>query len=163
MMIRTVSLGIALAVGSTIFFASDLSAESDGAAIVQERQSLMRTMGKSFGPLIPVLKGESTDLVVAAAAAQNINDAITKIITLFPEGTAKGEVDGTRAKPKIWRDTAGFQASAQALIDASAGLVVAANSGDIDTFKAAFGPLGQACGGCHEGKPGDGGKFRFPK
>ena len=162
-MIRAVSLGIALAVGGVILIGNDLKAQSDPAATVMERQDLMKVMSKSFGPMIPVLKGESSDLETAAGAAQKINDTMTKLATLFPEGTAKGEVDGSRAKPAIWKKSDEFQAAAEAMISSSAGLVDAAKSGDVDTFKAAFGPVGQACAGCHEGKVSAGGKFRFPK
>ncbi len=127
-----------------------------------ERQGLMQSNGSSFGPLVAILKGESTDLAAAAAAAQTMSDNMLKIPSLFPAGTAKGEVPGTRAKPEIWTERAEFEAAATALVEASANLVEAANSGDVDTFKAAFPALGQACGGCHEGNPAAGGKFLFP-
>ena len=161
-MIRTALLGIALAGGLTLVVTDGLNAQSDPAAIVTERQDLMKGMGKSFGPLVAILKGDSTDLAAAAAAAQTMNDNITKAATLFPAGTAKGEATGSRAKPEIWTDTETFTAAATALIEASAALVVAANSGSLDTFKAAFPQVGESCGGCHAGKPKEGGKFRFP-
>ena len=34
---------------------------------------------------------------------------------------------------------------------------------EVDKFKSLIQPLGAACGGCHLGKGGEGGKFRFPK
>jgi cytochrome c556 len=49
------------------------------------------------------------------------------------------------------------------LIEESAKLVVAANSGDLEAFKAQSPMVGQACSGCHEGSGKKGGKFRFPK
>ena len=38
------------------------SAQDNPTEIVKERQQLMKSMGKSFGPIIPVIKGESDDL-----------------------------------------------------------------------------------------------------
>ena len=123
----------------------------------------MKTMGKSFGPIIPVLKGESTDLEAATVAAREMHDAVVKAAEMFPAGTARGEVDGSRAKPEIWSQTEEFSSASQTLIEATAGLVSAGETGDIEAFRAAFQPMGPACGGCHLGKSAEGGKFRFPK
>ncbi len=161
-MIRTAILFVALVGGVTLFVTDGLNAQSDPAAVVMARQGLMKGMGRSFGPLVAVLKDESTDLTAAAVAEQTMNDNITAAVLLFPAGTARGEVPGTRARPDIWTERAEFEAAAAALMDASANLVEAANSGDVDTFKAAFPALSQACGGCHEGKRSAGGRFRFP-
>ena len=161
-MVRSALLGVAIAGGLMLVVTDGLNAQSDPAAMVTERQDLMKGMGKSFGPLVAILRDESTDLVAAAAAAQTMNDNMTTAATLFPAGTAKSDVVGSRAKPEIWTQTDEFAAAATSLIEASSALVVAANSGDVETFKAAFPAVGQACGGCHEGKRGAGGKFRFP-
>ena len=161
-MIRAAFLFFALAGGLALVVTDGLKAHSDPAAVVMARQGLMQSNGRSFGPLVAILKGESTDLAAAAAAAQTINANITAAVLLFQAGTAKGEVPGSRARPEIWTERAEFEAAAAALIEASANLVDAANSGDVDTFKAAFPALGQACGGCHEGNPSAGGRFRFP-
>jgi cytochrome c556 len=151
------------AIASALFLAGNLNAQTDLAGAVDERQKLMKTMGKSFGPIIAILKGQSTDLAAAGAAAQTMNDSIVKAVGLFPAGSAAGSVPGARAKPDVWSNAAEFKAAADALIDATANLVVAAKSGDVNTFKAQFGPVGKACGGCHEGPPKKGGKFRIPK
>ena len=65
----------------------------------------------------------------------------------FPEGTAAGEVEGTRSKAEIWQTPDDFLAKAQALTDAAE--AVAATS-DLAGQQAAMGPVGQACGACHE-------------
>lgn len=135
----------------------------DPAAAVKKRQELMKTMGKSFGPIIPIIKGESQDLEAAGAAATAMNEAVVESLTLFVEGTANGEVPGSRSKPDVWTKSAEFKKAADDLIAASAALADAAKTGDVDQFKAAFQPLGAACGGCHEGKGNLGGKFRTPK
>lgn len=166
-MTRFVSIGkltIAVALfGIGLSMVGGLNAQTDLAAVVKERQELMKSMGKSFGPLVAVMKDESTDLVAAAAAAQTMHDGIIKAVTLFPAGTAYGEVPESRAKAEVWTDAADFKAAADALAAETEKLVEAANSGDVDAFKAQFGPTGKACGGCHEGPRDKGGKFRVPK
>lgn len=150
----------ASAVAAALIATGYSSAQMD---VVKERQDLMRVQGKSFGPLVAVLKGESSDLAAAAAAAQAMHDAAVKAATLFPAGTAKGEAEGSRAKPEVWSDSAEFKAASDKLAEETMKLVTAANSGDVDAFKAQFQMAAQACGGCHEGKGSAGGKFRFPK
>lgn len=140
-----------------------LSAQDKLSVAVEERQQLMRSMGKAFGPIIPVIKGESEDLEAAALAARSLNSAIAKSVKLFLPGTAKSEVHGSRAKPEIWELNAEFHSAAEKLIEVSEVLAIAGDSGDIDAFRAAFEPMAQACGACHLGSSDKGGKFRFPK
>ena len=164
-MLRSLSVCLALVIGGvTIFAADSLIAQSDPTAIiVKERKDLMRTMGKSFKPLVAVVKDESTDLAAAAEAARTMNKSIVIAALLFPVGTAKGEAPESRAKPAVWTKSAEFEAAAKKLIDETANLVEAANSGDVEAFKAQFKIMAKACGGCHEGPSKEGGKFRFPK
>lgn len=149
--------------GGSLLVAGNLAAQTDLTEAVERRQELMKTMGGTFRTTLPVFRGESTDLAAAGEAAQTGHDAIAEAITLFVEGTARGEVEGSRAKPEIWTEREDFEAAANALMDAFANLAAAADTGDIDQFKAAFQPLGRACGGCHEGPREEGGKFRFPE
>jgi cytochrome c556 len=88
---------------------------------------------------------------------------MVKAMTLFPAGSAAGEVPGSRAKQEVWTNAAEFKAAADQLIAETGKLVEAAKSGDIETFKAQFGPTGKSCGGCHEGRGSEGGKFRTPR
>ena len=138
-------------------------AQDDLATLVEQRQQRMKSMSKSFGPIIPILKGESTDLAAATQAANVMHNAIVEAVEMFPPGTGKGEVEGSRAKPEIWTEAEEFEAAAQDLINATRELAAAGETGDIDAFRAAFQPMGAACGGCHRGPSEEGGKFRFPK
>jgi cytochrome c556 len=162
-MIRTVLVGLAFVVGGVVATTGHLSAQSDASGIVKERQDLMKSMGKSFGPLVAILKGESTDLNAAAAAARTMGEGMGKASGMFPEGTAKGEAAESRAKPEIWTQGMKFETAAKALVAEAAKLASVADSGDIDAFKAQFQMTAKACGGCHEGKPKAGGDYRFPK
>ena len=138
-------------------------AQSNAETIVKERQDLMKTMGRSFGPLIAVQKGESTDLAAATEAAQTMHDAIVKAAGMFPTGSATGEVSGSRAKPEVWTNAAEFKAASDDLINETAKLVEISKSGDLEAFKVQFPIVGRSCGGCHKGKGAEGGKFRTPK
>jgi cytochrome c556 len=159
-LVATASLAV---VGAALVFGSPSIAQTSGAEAVDKRIKLMRTMGKSFGPIVAIAKGESTDLAVAGAAAQTMHDSMVEAATLFLEGTAKADIAGSRSKPEVWSKADEFKTASDALIKASADIVAAAQSGDIDSFKSLIRPLGAACGGCHEGKGKAGGKFRFPK
>ena len=56
----------------------------------------------------------------------------------------------TKAKAEIWSDNAKFKAAAEKMQGEMSKLAVAAKSGNLDTLKAAFGPVGAACKACHE-------------
>jgi cytochrome c556 len=156
------SAGVASIVSMSLMI-HDISAQADTSSIVKERKELMKSMGGAFGPIITFVKGQNNDLVGAAAAAQKMHDSMVKAFGLFQVGTAKGEAPESRAKPEVWSNAAEFKAASDALIEASAKLAEAGNSGDADAFKAQLQPVGKACGSCHKGKADDGGKFRFPK
>lgn len=158
----TVFAAAGLLAGAAMFTAT-VQAQGDLTAKVEERQKLMKAMGRSFGPMVAVVKGESTDFAAAGAAAQAMSDAMAKSATLFDAGSGAGDVPGSRANADVWAKADEFKAAADALIAASAKLAEVAKSSDVDAFKAQFGAVGKSCGGCHESKGDLGGKFRVPK
>jgi hypothetical protein len=56
---------------------------------------------------------------------------------------------GTRALPEIWENLADFQEKYMAFGAAAEGLAAVAGDG-LDPMRAAFGPVGAACGACHD-------------
>lgn len=66
---------------------------------------------------------------------------------MFPAGTESGH--GTKAKPEVWSDRAGFQAAAAKLSDAADKLAGFADANDKAGFATQFQALGGTCGGCH--------------
>ncbi len=159
---RLQALAGVAAIAITAAVAGELRAQ-DGAALVKQRQDEMKQMGKSFGPLVAVLKGESTDFAAAAGGAQTINTNAAKIVDLHPEGTGREAVADTRAKPAVWTDRATFETAALTLVEESAKMVEVAQTEDPAAFGTQFQALGKACGACHSGKGAEGGKFRFAK
>jgi cytochrome c556 len=86
----------------------------------------------------------------AKAAAENADMALmlAKLpYTAFPEGTDKGE---TRARPEVWSESDKFRAAAVKMQEEVSRLNAAAKTGNLDTIKAAFGPVGQSCKACHD-------------
>lgn len=150
---------VALLVGT----AAVAYADSKTDALVKERQDLMKKMGGTFKVLVPIVKGENTDLSDAIPAARTVHEASKLIVAKFPEGSGREASPETRAKPEVWSQRAEFEAAAEKLVQESGKLVEAANSGDIEAFRAQFKVYGAACGGCHEGPSKLGGKFRYAK
>lgn len=119
------------------------------ADIVDERKEIMDERVAAMRVLGPIAQGQQDfDADVVMAALERMNDAAlgADIMDYFPEGTHEGD---TRALPAIWENSDGFveiettfATNVQAAIDAE--------PGDIDEFRAVFGPVAQQCGACHE-------------
>jgi len=161
-MFRRTSLCAATAFFALIAMGDHLGAQYELVKIVADRQAAMFEMQNAYWPLLKVEKGESTDLVAAAAASQAINDAMDRFSELLVPGTAKGEVPGSRATPEVWTEPAEFAAAMNELQASTAALTDAASSGDVELFKERFDALATACVGCHAFKPSGGGRFRAP-
>ena len=115
----------------------------------------MQMVGYHIGLLGAMAKGEMEfNAEMASGAAQNINAlASMSQATLWIEGTAQGETEGSRAKAEIWTDASGFDERFEALANASSALV---GVSDLDALRAGMGDLGGSCKACHE-------KYRGPK
>jgi cytochrome c556 len=147
------------------FLAIDANAQSEHelAQIVLQRNLTMKAMLKAYFPLLAVKNGKSTDLATASESIEKIKEGMTKALTLFPEGTARGEAPGSRARPEVWSEGEEFRGAADKLVATLEKLASTADSGDIDEFRAQLSSVETACLGCHEFKPSGGGKFRYPK
>jgi cytochrome c556 len=138
-------------------------AQTDVAKAVNDRQDAMKQMGAlMFGGVNKVVRGEEPPANATDPAAK-LDQIAQSLPRLFPSGSGREAVAATRARPEVWSNKAEFDAAAQRFAAETAKLAAAARTGDLDAIKAAFGPAAQACGGCHEARPADGGKFRFPR
>lgn len=156
-------LAAVFAAGMIAAIAGDVVAGAKDEALVKQRQGLMGQMGKAFGPVIPILKGENPNLADAIPSTITWQTKAKQILASFPAGTDRDSVAGSRAKPEIWTDWATFEAAANKLAEESGKLVEAAKSNDIAAFRAQFKPFVKSCNGCHKGPTKQGGRFRFPK
>ena len=156
-MLRLFKTTTASVVGTAVI-ATAVLAGSHGAKIdpaVAARQQQMQMVGYHIGLLGAMAKGEMEfNAEMANGAAENLNAlAGMSQATLWIEGTAQGETEGSRAKAEIWSDPAGFDARFEAFASASSALVGVA---DLDALRAGMGDLGGSCKACHE-------KYRGPK
>ena len=127
-------------------------AADEPANIVKYRQALMRANGAHVTMFSAMVKDEVSWDDELARHARALHEQSQNLLRLFPEGTAKGEVEvDTRALPAIWERWDEFQQAAQAFEQESAKLVEAAENGDQMGIAQQLAALGkQGCGNCHE-------------
>jgi cytochrome c556 len=113
------------------------------------RQSAFTLMAMNFGPMNAMLKEEMPwDQEKFARWAEDLDDvARLDIARGFAPGTDKGT---TRAKPDIWENMDDFNGKLDNLRTATGSLSAAAEAGDMEQIKLAFGDTGKACKACHD-------------
>jgi len=114
---------------------------------IRYRQSVMNVMGRSFGALNAMAKGEAPYNKDAAAK----NAAIVEMMSGLPApafgpGTDKGAP--TKADMKVWSEGEKFKTAYEKMVGEVKKLPAAA--GDEATLKAQVGEVGKACKGCHD-------------
>lgn len=139
-----------LAVSSVAMMASaDSHAQQNPA--VTARQGHMQVMALNIGVLGQMARGNTEyDAETAQAAANNLL-AMSTISQRFywPEGTDNATIEGTRALPVLWTADSTAMAVGAEFATATQGLAAVAGDG-LDAMRAALGPVGSACGSCHD-------------
>jgi cytochrome c556 len=121
-------------------------AAPSAAELVFARQAGMDMSASS----LTLLKNASTNGVPMknlAFPASGLAKWATALPTLFADSTKGAKSD---AKGEVFTDRAGFNAKAQAYIDATKALAAAAAADDKPGFDAALASTGAACKGCHD-------------
>ena len=118
-----------------------------GAELITARQAGMDLSAATL-TLLKNASANGVPLKTLAFPAGGLAKWAGVLPTLFSENT-KGLT--SRAKPTVWTDRAGFNAKAEAYIDATKALAAAAAAADKPAFEAALASTGAACKGCHEG------------
>lgn len=104
-------------------------------------------MASQFGRMQSTVKGQ----VPYDAAAIKANVALVKTLSTLPWGAFGPGTEGkSAAKPEVWSDAAGFKAAQTKFEGAVVKLSAAADSGDLDKLRAAFGDVGASCKACHD-------------
>ncbi len=115
---------------------------------IKYRKSVMTLQGAHFGRIAAMASGRVPFDAAVAAENATILEMVTRLpLAGFSAGSDKGD---TRAKPEIWTDTAKFKAVGEKLNADSIKLMAAAKTGNLDTLKAAVGPVGGNCKACHD-------------
>lgn len=114
---------------------------------IEDRQALMKQMAATAKDASGFARGATPwDAAAVKAKMQTLADDSTKLPSLFPAGSDKGDTK-TTAAPAIWSDAAGFKAAATKLAtDAKA----AGAAADATAFAAAFKMVQADCGACHQ-------------
>lgn len=134
-----------LAVFSALFMLTTAASASP----VEDRQALMKDIGRSMGVLGPVMKGDKPfEAGAVQTALDNLKADALKMDagTLFPKGSESGD---TAASPKIWEDAAGFQADIDHFRTATAA-AADAKPQDVDALRVSMKDVGASCGTCHQ-------------
>jgi cytochrome c556 len=134
-----VALASAIGLGSTAVLAESQA--------IKDRQQIMKDVGRATREPGGMLKGEMPFNLAAVQKSLNTYiDSAKTMPGLFPTDSKTG--GDTEASPKIWTDTAGFNAAfAKFGSDATAALAAIK---DEASFKAAFPGVLRNCGTCHE-------------
>lgn len=136
------SMGLAAALGT---------ARAQDSNPAQERHEAMEAIRDLLGPLRAMAMKEAPfDAAQVKKSAGGILAHLKEAEGLFPEGSGGGD---TRAKPEIWSDRAGFDASMHAAQEAAAALAAVTEEA---AYEPAMRALGGSCRGCHE-------KYRAPE
>lgn len=120
-------------------------------AAINARQAQMQLVAYNTGILGSMVKEQVPfDSAIATAAASSLA-AVAKLdrSILWLEGSVQGTVEGTRAKPEIWSDAAGFDKHATALENAADAMITAAGT-DLASLQAGMKTLGDTCSTCHK-------------
>jgi cytochrome c556 len=120
-------------------------------AAVKARKAHMQVQAFYLGQLGAMAKGDvAYDATTAGVLAADLA-ALSSVDQRFYwiPATAQGEVEGSRLLPNALEEGSDIIARAEALNTAVAALVTAAGT-DLAALQAAMGPVGQACGACHE-------------
>jgi cytochrome c556 len=131
-----------LAMSAGVAFAQFQNAEK----AIDYRQSVFTVMGNHFGRISAVVKGEAPYNKDEVAK----NAAIVATLSTLPWQAFGPGTEGGKAKSEVWSDNAKFKAAADKMQLAVANLNTAAQSGDLESIKKAFGAAGSTCKGCHD-------------
>lgn len=114
---------------------------------IKYRQSALVVLASQFGRMQPTIKGQ----VPYDAAAIKANVAVVQTLSTLPwSAFGAGTQGSSSAKPEIWSDAAGFKAAQTKFEGAVVKLSAAADAGDLDKLRAAFGDVGASCKACHD-------------
>ncbi len=118
---------------------------------VKARQANMQLYAYNLGQIGAMAQEKAPyDAEVATAAANNLV-ALSSIdqTSYWEPGTDNASIEGTHALPAIWDDVGKMSEHREQLHEAAMGLAKTAGDG-LDALKAGLGPVGKACGSCHE-------------
>lgn len=131
--------GVALAQGAARFLAAD--------EVVATRRAGMSLQGGNLAAMKQAVEA-GADVKPLAGSAKALAGWGRVIPPIFPAGTES--VGGTKARPEIWSDRAGFERASTNLVTQADKLSQLAEANDKAGFAAQYTATTQACGACHQ-------------
>lgn len=149
-------VALTLVLGTALAATLATAGSHSGNPAVTARKAHMQLNQHNLGIVFAMVRGNADYNAEAATTAANNLAALATInqMSYWPAGTDNESIPDTRALPALWNDFPGVMAQAQSLSAAIGTLQAEAGNG-LEALQAAAGPVGQACGGCHE-------KYRQP-
>lgn len=122
------------------------TAQDDEGAI-KYRQSVMKGVGGHTGAIVQIVKKNNPNKGHLTAHADALEELLEMVNAAFDPKTSGGE---TRAKAKIWTDTAGFREAARKSQNAARAFHEATESGNEGAIGRRLDALLDTCKGCHD-------------
>jgi cytochrome c556 len=142
----TVALAAVLAAGSALAQQPAPQTFATPQDAIKFREDTLKEMQRNFKRVADMASGKTPfDAEEAKTSANRAAELVKLPWTAFGPGT-----EGGKAKPEVWQEQDKFKAGQTRIIDAMAQVAVAAQSGNLDTIKAAIGQAGAACKACHD-------------
>jgi cytochrome c556 len=140
--ILLVSTATILTIGTGIAFAQFQKPED----AIKYRQSVFTVMANSFGKIGAVVKGEAPYNKDDVAK----NAAVVATLAPLPWQAFGPGTEGGKAQSEVWSDHAKFKSASEKMQLAVVDLNKAAQSGDLESIKKAFGTASASCKNCHD-------------
>lgn len=140
----------AILVASAIAAAATVCLAQDKAAVIKQRQALMKLQAEDLKAIQGYVSGE-TSRQTALAKTGELLTLPPRIVGLFPPGTSIAEFpQATHAKPEIWAEWERFKGVPSALIRAEQRLADAVKTGSKQDVLDELDAVGRSgCGACH--------------
>jgi cytochrome c556 len=138
------ALALMIAAGASARSARETAPTPEELAKAREAAMIMSVA--TLARVRAALSGESVK--PAVFPARGLAQWAESIPAMFPASTAS--LTGTRARPEIWSDRAGFEARAAAFTSATRAMVVAAQADDRAALTVAVERTAESCKACHD-------------
>ncbi|GAA0795214.1 c-type cytochrome [Marinobacterium sediminicola] len=138
----------AMGLAGILAAASTMAVAAKPEDAIDYRQGVFSAIKWHFGTMGAMVKGKMEYDAEDFSRRAEIVAQLSKLpIEGFLPGTYEGE---TSALPAIEDDREKFDGGMKALVERTAALAVAAQTGDLEQIKPAFGEVGKTCKGCHD-------------
>ena len=146
--IKIYGLQLFLSLGLCIVGSSAWAQFAKAEDAVKYRKAAFVLMGTHFSRIGVVVQGKAPFDAKALLENAQIIDALAKLpFTAFDVGTQGND---SKAKPEVWKEMDQFKLAANKMQQEVGKLHTAAQTGNLESIKAAFGAVAKTCKSCHE-------------